>query len=137
MMRIARSQNKPLFFAASSRKDLKAFPGEVQSEVGFALWDVQNGRTPHGAKPMKGFGGGVTVMELVADYHTDTYRAVYTAKFADAVFVLHCFQKKSKRGIATTQADVDLIAARLKEAARFYKQWKEQQDEPILKEGDK
>ena len=86
---------------------------------------------------MKGFGGGVTVMEIVADHCTDTYRAVYTAKFANAVFVLHCFQKKSKRGIATSQSDIDLIAARLKEAARFYQQWQEQQDEAILKEGDK
>jgi phage-related protein len=69
-------------------------------------------------KPLSGFGSGV--LEVVEDYNRDTYRAVYTVRFAEAIYVLHVFQKKSKRGIATPNRDINLITARLREAARIH-----------------
>jgi phage-related protein len=94
---------------------LKALPDEVQREVGFALVDAQCGGKPLSAKPLKGF-GGTAVLEIVEDFDGDTYRAVYTVRFAEAVYVLHAFQKKSKRGIATPKATIDIIKARLRTA---------------------
>ncbi len=110
---------KPLVWMGSSRRDLKEFPDEVQDEMGRALFDVQAGDTPANAKPLKGFGGAV-VLEIAEDFHRDTYRAVYTVKLEGAVYVLHCFQKKSKSGIATPKPDMDLIRARLKDAADLH-----------------
>lgn len=108
-------QPKPLYWVASSRKDLKALPEEVQDVFGYALYLAQTGTKHDQVKPLKGF-GGAGVLEVVEDYHGDTYRAVYTIKLADAVYVLHCFQKKSTQGIATPKPDLDLIRERLKVA---------------------
>ncbi len=90
-------------------------PEEVQDEIGYALHLAQSGETPNNAKPLQGF-PGVSVMEIVEDFQTDTYRGIYTAKFAGVVYVLHCFQKKSKRGSAMTQQDKNLLRARLNAA---------------------
>ncbi len=95
-------------------------PEDVQGEIGYALHLAQLGEVPLNARPLKGF-SGVSVMEVSADFATDTYRGVYTAKFSDVVYVLHCFQKKSKRGIQMTQSDQDLIRQRLKAAEIDYK----------------
>lgn len=92
-----------------------AMPGEVQQVFGFALYHAQIGRLHPAAKPLKGFGSAQT-LEIVEDMRGSAYRAAYTVRFSDAVYVLHCFQKKSKRGIATPKQDLALIRARLKEA---------------------
>ncbi len=109
------SAEKPLEWIGSSYKDLMALPREVQRLFGFALSLAQAGDRYDTAKVLKGF-GGAGVLEVVENDIGGTYRAVYTVKFAQAVFVLHCFQKKSKRGIATPQEDIDIIRARLKVA---------------------
>ena len=106
---------KPLFFIASSWKDLKRLPGPVQDTFGTLLLDVQYGDTPTSAKPLKGF-GGAGVLEIVEDLERDTYRAVYTVNFPRAVYVLHVFQKKATRGIATPQRELELVRARLRQA---------------------
>ena len=90
-------------------------PDDVIDVFGFALHLAQAGKKHDQAKPMKGF-GGAGVLEVVEDHLGDTYRAVYTVKIADAVYVLHCFQKKSKQGIETPKHDLDLIRERLKAA---------------------
>ncbi|MGB7190904.1 MAG: type II toxin-antitoxin system RelE/ParE family toxin [Acidobacteriaceae bacterium] len=91
-----------------------AMPDEVQQAFGFALYSAQIGLLHPDAKPLKGF-GSAGVLEVVEDRRGDTYRAVYTVRFADAVYVLHCFQKKSKRGIQTPKREIDLIRERLRE----------------------
>jgi phage-related protein len=106
-----------LRWIASSKKDLLAMPDEVQQAFGFALYLAQVGSLHPDAKPLKGF-GSAGVVEIVEDWHGNAYRAVYTVRFAHAVYVLHCFQKKSKHGIETPKAEVDLICERLKEAER-------------------
>lgn len=106
---------KPLYFVAGSYKDLMALPVSVHRFFGFALDAAQCGGKHEAAKVLQGF-GGAGVLELVEDDEGGTYRAVYTVRFAQAVFVLHCFQKKSKRGIATPKEDIDIIRARLKVA---------------------
>lgn len=88
--------------------------------MGYALYQVQVGQKAHSAKPLRGF-GGAGVLEIVEDHQTDTYRAVYTVKFSEVVYVLHAFQKKSKRGMATPKPDIDLIKRRLKMAEEDYK----------------
>lgn len=102
----------------SSRRDLRTFPRQVRSDFGKALYAAQQGETDPAAKPLKRF-GGTRVMEIVDRYDTNTYRAVYTAKFADVIYVLHAFQKKSMKGIATPQRDIELIRQRLAEAERL------------------
>ena len=111
---------KKLDFVGSSRDDLKGFPDEVKQDIGYALFEVQRGLKPADAKPLKGF-GGAGVLEIIENFLGDTYRAVYTVKFAKVVYVLHCFQKKSKKGIATPKYEVDLIKQRLKTAEEDYK----------------
>src|SRR6266852_2808699 len=91
---------KPVIWIGSTRADLREMPQQVRSGIGQALYAAQQGETDPSAKPLKGF-GGTRVMEIVERYRTDAYRAVYTAQFEDAVYVLHVFQKKSKSGIAT------------------------------------
>jgi phage-related protein len=98
---------------------LKEFPRPVQRAVGLALFAAQLGEMPPDAKPLKGF-GGAGVLELVEDHRGDTYRAVYTVRFALRIYVLHVFQKKSKHGIATPQKEIELIRARLKWAECLY-----------------
>ena len=110
---------KPLIFVGSSHRDLKSFPADVQREVGFALHLAQVGEKSADAKPLQGY-RGAGVLEVVENYDGDTYRAVYTVRFADVVYVLHCFQKKSKSGIKTDQRDLDLIQQRLREAETGY-----------------
>lgn len=88
--------------------------------MGYALYQAQLGLKAPSAKPLRGF-GGAGILEIVEDHHTDTYRAVYTVKFSKSVYVLHAFQKKSRKGIATPKADIDLIRQRLRAAEEHYK----------------
>jgi len=111
---------RPLVWIGSSRKDLKLFPAEVRDVMGYALYQAQVGRKALSAKPLAGF-GGASVLEIVEDYRTDTYRAVYTVKFSELVYVLHAFQKKAKKGIDTPKRDIDLIKRRLRAAEEDYK----------------
>ena len=115
------SSEKPLEWIGSSYKDLLALPDDVRRHFGFALSLAQAGDKHDDAKVLKGF-GGAGVLEVVEDDAGGTYRAVYTVKFAEAVFVLHCFQKKSKRGIATPKEDMDIVHARLKIAEAYVKE---------------
>ncbi|MBM3226868.1 MAG: type II toxin-antitoxin system RelE/ParE family toxin, partial [Candidatus Tectomicrobia bacterium] len=100
----------------------RAFPQPVRQALGYALYLAQMGEKHLEAKPLKGF-GGAGGLEAVDDHAGETYRAVYTVKFAEAVYVLHAFQKKSVRGRATSQRDIDLIKARLQWAQEHYAQW--------------
>jgi len=109
---------KPLHWVGSAKKDYLAFPIEVQSEMGYALGLAQLGTKHPNAKPWKGEGPGI--FEIVEDHRGETYRAVYTVRFAGAVYVLHAFQKKSTQGIKTPLADVRLISKRLKQAQSDY-----------------
>lgn len=106
---------KKLFWLGSTKKDLKAMPADVQDTFGYALHQAQAGKKHEQTKPLKGF-GSAGVLEVVEDSGSSTFRAVYTVKFGDAVYVLHCFQKKSTSGIATPKPDMDLIRERLKAA---------------------
>ena len=106
---------RPLLWVASARKDLQAMPEEVQDAVGYALFFAQTGRKHEQAKPLKGF-GSAGVLEVIEDSDGSTFRAIYTVRFTNAVYVLHCFQKKSTHGIATSKHDLDLIRERLKAA---------------------
>jgi len=110
---------KPLRWIASSRKDVQEFPSAVRLIIGYALYAAQNGETDPSAKPLRGF-GGQSVVEIVAPHDGDTWRAVYTVRFEDAIYVLHSFQKKSKSGIATPRKDMELIRKRLDDALRDY-----------------
>ena len=105
---------KPVVWLGDSLRELRAFPATVQDEMGYAIYLAQRGEKHVSAKPLKGLGSGV--MEVVSDNRGDTFRSVYTVRFADRVFVLHAFQKKSKSGIATSKADIELIKQRLKQA---------------------
>ena len=118
---------KPLIWVGSSLKDLRDFPEAVKDEMGYALFEAQCGLKPLSAKPLKGF-GGATVLEIVSEYQTDTYRAVYTVKFGERVYVLHAFQKKSKKVAATPQAEINLVKARLKLAEELHKAWQREQE---------
>ena len=109
-----------IVWIGSSRRDLKSFPAEVKDVMGYALYQAQVGLKAPTAKPLRGF-CGTSVLEVVEDHQTNTYRAVYTVKFADLVYVLHAFQKKSKKGIATPKPDMDLIKKRLRAAEEDYK----------------
>ena len=111
---------RPVFWLGSSRRDLRGMPQQVRRDVGQALYAAQRGVTDPAAKPLKGF-GGARVMEIVERYRTDAYRAVYTAHFENAVYVLHVFQKKSKSGVATPKHEIELIRARFAEAERDYR----------------
>ncbi len=114
---MAQAPLKPVVWMGSSRADLRAFPEPVRQAIGHALYAAQQGETDPAAKPLKGFKGS-SVMEIVDRYDTDAYRAVYTTQFSDVIYVLHAFQKKSKRGIATPQEDIELIRRRLTAAER-------------------
>ena len=107
---------KPLVWVGSSRKDFGDFPDEVKSEMGYALFMAQAGERHHRAKTLSGF-GGAGVVEIVDDHRGDTFRTVYTVRFATAVYVLHAFQKKSKKGRATPKPDIKMIERRLRDAA--------------------
>ena len=111
---------KPLYWIGSSLKDITRFPVKAQRSVGFALSAAQYVGKHPAAKPWKGEGSGV--LEVVKDHDGDTYRAIYTVRFANAVYVLHAFQKKSPRGIETRQSDIALVRERLKVAQRDYEE---------------
>jgi phage-related protein len=114
-------KEKPLEWIGSSYKDLMALPTKVRRFFGYALSLAQAGDQHDAAKALKGF-GGAGVLEVVEDAAGRTYRAVYTVKVEEAVFVLHCFQKKSKRGIATPKEELDIVRARLKVAEALAKE---------------
>ena len=114
-------QLKPVRWIASSRKDVRSFPAPVRNGIGHALYAAQKGENDPAAKPLKGFGGR-GVLEIVTDHRGDTWRSVYTVRFEGAVYVLHAFQKKSKKGIATPKKEVDLVRQRLSEAERDYRE---------------
>jgi phage-related protein len=111
---------KPCYFVGSSKKAISAMPGDVKAAFGAALYMAQTGAEAPHVKALKGFGGR-GVLEVIEDHEGDTYRAVYTVKFATAVYVLHAFQKKSKSGIATPKHDLDLIASRLRDAETLHR----------------
>jgi phage-related protein len=112
---------KKVIWVGSSRRDLRTFPEPVQDHVGYALYVAQRGGKHRDAKTLSGF-GGAGVVEVVSDYRGDTFRAVYTVRFAGSLFVLHAFQKKSKTGRETPQRDMDLIRQRLREAEEIAKE---------------
>ena len=101
-------------WVGDSRERLQEFPAQVRKDIGHALYLVQTGQTPPSAKPMRGMESGV--FEIVDDYDTDTYRAVYTVKVGSSLYILHAFMKKSKRGIRTPKRELDLIRRRLRRA---------------------
>ena len=110
---------KPVVWIASTKHDLKNFPDKIQGRVGHALWSAQiGGNHPH-AKVLKGF-GDASVMRSSKTGRGNAYRAVYTVRFEDAVYVLHVFQKKSRRGVETPRADIDLVKRRLRDAKAIH-----------------
>ncbi|MHB1567431.1 MAG: type II toxin-antitoxin system RelE/ParE family toxin [Acidiferrobacter sp.] len=111
---------KPLFWIASAKKDLCAMPEDVQDTFGYALYLAQSGRKHDQAKPLKGF-GSAGILEVIEQSEGGTFRAVYTVRFTEAIYVLHCFQKKSTQGIATPKPDIDKIRDRLQTAERHAK----------------
>ncbi len=113
------SDIKSVEWVGSSRKDLRDFPDDVRRFMGQALFEAQLGGKHPAAKPLRGF-HGAGVLEIVDDFDGNTYRAVYTVRFASAIFVLHAFQKKAKKGIATPKHDVGLIQRRLRAAVTVY-----------------
>lgn len=117
---------KPVVWIAGTKADLSLFPEDVKDAVGFALYDAQQGGKNADAKPLRGF-GGAGVLEIVEDHDGDTYRAVYTVRFSECIYVLHVFQKKSKSGIKTPKAEIDLIKSRLKRAREAHIAWLQQQ----------
>ncbi len=110
---------KPVIWMGDSRQVLRNFPALVRDEIGFALYRAQVGSGHASAKPLKGFGSGV--LEVLSDHRGDTFRAVYTVRFAETVYVLHAFQKKSTKGIATPARELDLVKARLKHAEALHR----------------
>jgi phage-related protein len=112
---------KPVHWIGSSRDDLRSFPDEVRRVMGFAINDAQNGGEHPRAKALRGFGGR-SVLEVVDDEDGDTFRAVYTVRFAGAIYVLHAFQKKSRNGIETPKHEIELVRARLKVAEAHYRE---------------
>ena len=111
----------PLEFMGTSREDLSEFPDEVKYCIGFALRTAQKGGKHSDAKPLKGF-KGAGVLEIVSDFDGNTFQSVYTVRIKGVIYVLHAFQKKEKRGIATPKSDLDLIRSRLKVAKTHYEE---------------
>ena len=111
-------RKKPVHWVGSSKADLLSFPDEVVRDLGYALGVAQLGGKHPGAKPWKGEGAGV--FEVVERYDTDAYRAIYTVRFAEVVYVLHAYQKKSPSGVRTARQDVELVSQRLLAARRHY-----------------
>ncbi len=102
-----------------SREDLRQFPADVRCAIGYALHFAQMGDKHPSAKPLKGF-GGAGVLEIVEDHDGSTYRAVYTVRFSDAVYVLHAFQKKSRKRAKTPKQEIELVRQRLRRAEEDY-----------------
>jgi phage-related protein len=112
---------KPVRWVGTSLRDLRAFPQAVRVDIGHALFAAQEGKIDPAAKPLKGF-GGASVLEVVASHRGNAWRAVYTVRFQDAIYVLHVFQKKSTKGIATPAREIELIKRRLAEAEWDYRE---------------
>jgi phage-related protein len=112
---------KPLIWVGASRKSLREFPEPVQDHMGYALYVAQRGGKHRDAKTMSGF-GGAGVLEVIRDFRGDTFRAVYTVRYAEALYVLHAFQKKSKTGRETPRRDIELVQQRLREAEQIEKE---------------
>ncbi len=108
--------SKKIIWMRDALKNLKEFPEEVKDGIGYSLYQAQKGFVPRNAKPLKGKAFKSMVMEIVSDFDTNTYRAIYTVKLGEAVYVLHCFQKKSKFGRKTPKKEIALIKQRLCEA---------------------
>lgn len=121
------SDEIPVIWMGSSRKDIKGLPKKAQSIIGHTLGIVQDGDTDSHIKPLKGkdLGG---VYEIRADYDKDTYRAVYVVNLGDRIFMLHVFKKKSKKGIETPKQDIDIIRSRLKDAKALAKELDDEQN---------
>ncbi len=115
------SLDRPVVWVGSSLDDLRALPREVRRVFGHAISLAQRGGKHPDAKPLKGF-GGAGVLEVVEDFDGATYRAVYTVRFAEAVYVLHVFQKKSRQGIRTPREEMDVVRARLRRAAAMHEE---------------
>lgn len=110
---------KDLIWLGSSLDDLKSFPSEVQDEIGYALHCAQEGETYISTKLFKGYGSGV--YEIVSNFNTDAYRAIYVVNLDDCLYVIHAFQKKSKSGIKTPKKDLNIIETRLKQLKNIIK----------------
>lgn len=123
---MSKQLRKPVKWVGSAKRDLGTMPEEVKDVFGHAIDLAQAGGKHPDAKPLTGF-GSAGVLEVVEDHQGDTYRAVYTVKFASWVYVLHCFQKKSKSGAQTPKRDMDLINTRLKAAKQDFQAWQAQQ----------
>jgi phage-related protein len=126
----APAKPKRLEWIGSSKKDLESLPEEVVHVFGYALYLAQIGQKHEQTKPLRGF-GSAGVLEVVEDRRGNSYRAVYTVRYAVRVFVLHVFQKKSKSGIATPKPDLDLIRNRLKAADRRAKELDDEQTQGL------
>jgi phage-related protein len=112
---------KPVRWIGSSLRALQSFPRAVRREIGQALFTAQQGETDPATKPLKGF-GGASVLEVVVSHRGDAWRAIYTVRFPDAIYVLHVFQKKSTRGISTPAREIELVRQRLAEAERDHRE---------------
>ena len=110
----------PVEWIGSTRADLRSFPEAVRGVVGYALYQAQIGLRHRDVKSLRGFGSNV--LEVVSRHDGDAFRAVYTVRFRAAVYVLHAFQKKAKRGTATPKPDINLIRRRLRAAERHYRE---------------
>lgn len=115
-------QLKPVIWIGNAHSDWLDFPDDVQDVMGYSLHLAQCGEKTSNAKPLTGF-KGASVLEIVDNYNTDTYRALYTVKFEEAIYVLHAFQKKSKTGIATPKNDINLIEQRLTKAKDYHEKY--------------
>ena len=120
----AKPAPKLLIWVGDSRERVRSFPETVKSEIGVALYQAQLGGKHATAKPLRNIGPGI--LEVVSDFRGDTFRAVYTVRLAGRVYVLHAFQKKSKTGIATPKAEIDLVKQRLKRAIEIHAAWEKQ-----------
>ena len=114
---------KPVEWVGSSRRDIQDLPPRVRKQFGLALLAAEGGGRSPKAKPLSGFGGASVIELLVENYDTDTYRAVYTVRFQEVIYVLHVFQKKSKQGIQTPKKEIEMVRSRLKQAESMYADW--------------
>ena len=114
---------QPVIWVGSSRRDLREFPDIVKDHLGYALYVAQCGGKHRDAKALTGY-GGAGVVEVVKDYRGDTFRAVYTVRYAGAVYMLHAFQKKSKTGRQTPRRDIEMVKRRLREAEQMAREIK-------------
>lgn len=111
---------RPLQWVGHTKADIKSFPEAVREVLGYALFQAQVGLKHQSVKPLRGLGGNV--LEVISRHDGDTFRAVYTVRFRTVVYVLHVFQKKAKRGVATPESEIDLIKRRLRAAEQHYRQ---------------